>query len=183
VETLRKDANLQVLAVTSPGVGDGKTTIAINLAGALAQSPGARVLLVDLDLRRPAVARQLGLGGSKRSLVDALVDPGLRVEDTVERLSRFNLSVLPVGRSVVAAYEVLKSDRLEALLDEARARARALAALPGPAFRDIKLAVRAPVLVAIRALEADDARRWTETAFSPDARARLSEVVSRLRKA
>src|SRR2546425_6715978 len=57
VETLRKGANLQVLAVTSPGVGDGKTTTTINLAGALAQSKEARVLLVDIDLRRPAVAR------------------------------------------------------------------------------------------------------------------------------
>ncbi|TMA93270.1 MAG: CpsD/CapB family tyrosine-protein kinase, partial [Deltaproteobacteria bacterium] len=54
VETLRKGANLQVVAVTSPGIGDGKTTTAINLAGALAQSASARVLLVDMDLRRPA---------------------------------------------------------------------------------------------------------------------------------
>jgi len=122
VETLRKDANLQVLAITSPGVGEGKTTTAINLAGALAQSADTRVLLVDLDLRRPAVARQLGLGGSKRSLVDALVDSELVLEDTVERLARFNLAVLPAGRSVVAPYELLKSPRLEALLHEARQR-------------------------------------------------------------
>ena len=55
VETLRKRTNLQILAVTSPGVGDGKSVTAINLAGALAQSPDARVLLADMDLRRPAV--------------------------------------------------------------------------------------------------------------------------------
>ncbi len=54
VETLRKRANLQILAVTSPGVGDGKSVTAINLAGALAQSEDARVLLVDMRSSRPA---------------------------------------------------------------------------------------------------------------------------------
>jgi capsular exopolysaccharide synthesis family protein len=122
VETLRKGANLQVVAVTSAAVGDGKTTTAINLAGALAQSAEARVLLADVDLRRPEVTRQLGLGGSKRSVVDALLDSGLRLEDAVEHLTRFNLSVLPAGGSAVAPYELLRSPRLEALLEEARQR-------------------------------------------------------------
>jgi capsular exopolysaccharide synthesis family protein len=122
VETLRKGAILHVVAVTSPGAGDGKTTTAINLAGALAQSADARVLLVDLDIRRPAVARQLRLFGARRSLVDALRDPGLTLEDTVEHLARFNLSVLPASGPAVAPYELLKSPRLEALLDEARRR-------------------------------------------------------------
>jgi len=122
VETLRKGAILHVVAVTSPGAGDGKTTTAINLAGALAQSADARVLLVDLDIRRPAVARQLRLSGARRSLVDALRDPGLTLEDTVEHLAHFNLSVLPASRPAVEPYELLKSPRLEALLDEARRR-------------------------------------------------------------
>jgi len=122
VETLRKSANLQVIAVTSPGVGDGKTTIAINLAGALAQSADPRVLLVELDLRRPTLARQLGLGRARRSLVDALVNPGLTLEEIVEHLPRFNLSVLPAGEPAGAPYELLGSPRLEALLSEARRR-------------------------------------------------------------
>jgi len=120
VETLRKGVNLQIVAVTSAGVGDGKTTTAINLAGALAQSADARVLLVDVDLRRPAVARHLGLGGSKRSLVEALLDSRLTLEATVERLAQCNLSVLTAGRPTVAPYELLKSPRLEALFEEMR---------------------------------------------------------------
>ncbi len=122
VETLRKGANLQVVAVTSPGVGDGKTTSAINLAGALAQSADARVLLADIDLRRPAVARQLGLGGSRRGLVDTLMESNLTLEDTVEHLPSFNLWILPAGGSAGTPYELLKSPRLEALLEEARQR-------------------------------------------------------------
>ncbi|MBI4271505.1 MAG: CpsD/CapB family tyrosine-protein kinase [Candidatus Rokubacteria bacterium] len=122
VETLRKGANLQVAAVTSPGVGDGKTTTAINLAGALARSVGARVLLVDADLRRSAVARQLGLDASQRGLVDALVESSLALEDVVEHLPDLNLSVLPAGRPGLEPYELLTSPRFEALLDEARQR-------------------------------------------------------------
>jgi len=122
VETMHQEAQLQVVAVTSPGAGDGKTTTAINLAGALAQAGGARVLLADIDLRRPAVTRQLGLAGSRRSLVDALLEPRLTLEDTVQHVPGFNLSVLPAGGSAVAPYELLKSPRLEALLAEARRR-------------------------------------------------------------
>ena len=59
VEDLRKETGARMLALTSPAVGDGKTTTAINLAGALARGRDARVLLVDLDLRRGTVGRQL----------------------------------------------------------------------------------------------------------------------------
>jgi len=122
VETLRKNDNLQVLAVTSPLAGDGKTTTAINLAASLAQATAARVLLADVDLRRPAVARQVGLDGSRHSLVDALVGPGLTLEDMVEQLPQFNLSVLPAGLATGTTYELLKSSRLKELVDEARRR-------------------------------------------------------------
>src|SRR5207302_2146696 len=74
------------------------------------------------DVRRPAVARQLKLAGSKRSLVDALMDSSLKVEDTVEHLAHFNLSVLRAGGPTLAPYELLKSSRLETLLDQARQR-------------------------------------------------------------
>ena len=62
IERLRRGRTLQVIAVTSPAAGEGKTLTAINLAGALARGgDDARVLLIDADLRRPAVARQLAI--------------------------------------------------------------------------------------------------------------------------
>lgn len=120
VETLRKRANLQVIGVTSPGVGDGKTVTAINLAGALSQSDDARVLLVDMDLRRPAIARYLAVAQARPTLADALGTPGLALKDAVIELPRFNLSVLQAPVSAAAPYELLRSPRLEALLAEAR---------------------------------------------------------------
>ena len=120
VETLRRRANLQILAVTSPGVGDGKSVTAINLAGALAQSEDARVLLIDMDLRRPALARYLALGEARPNLADALGTPGLPLKDAVVSVPRFNLSMLRAPVSVAAPYELLRSPKLEALLAEAR---------------------------------------------------------------
>ena len=120
VETLRKRANLQVIAVTSGGVGDGKTVTAINLAGALAQSDDARVLLIDMDLRRPSVARYLALGDTRPTLADALEATDRPLEDVVVQLPRFNLSVLRAPVSEAAPYELLHSPKLEALLTAAR---------------------------------------------------------------
>src|SRR3989442_1628088 len=99
VETLRKGANLQVVAVTSPAVGEGKTTTAINLSGALAQSTDARVLVADTDLRRPSLARELRLGRPRRGLVDALLEASLTLEDTGERPPPLTPPVTPPARA------------------------------------------------------------------------------------
>ena len=120
VETLRKRANLQILAVTSPGVGDGKSVTAINLAGALAQSEDARVLLADMDLRRPSIARYLALAETRPTLADALGTRGLGLKDVVVQVPRFNLSVLRAPLAAEAPYELLRSAKLEALMAEAR---------------------------------------------------------------
>jgi len=121
VERLREDSGLQVLAVTSPGPGDGKSVTALNVAGALAQSPDAQILIVDADLRRPTVAEYLGLG-SQRSpgLAEAILDPQYALQRVVRRLEGFNLSVLPAGTPQPTPYELLNSRRLENLLSEAR---------------------------------------------------------------
>ena len=118
-----EESGRHVVAVTSPTPGDGKTTTAINLAGALAQASETRVLLVEADLRQPRIGDQLGLGGSDtRGLADALADDGFTLPDVVRHLPRFNLSVLLAGRSPASPYEALHSSRLDELLEEARSR-------------------------------------------------------------
>jgi protein-tyrosine kinase len=122
VEQLHRETGaLSLVAVSSPTVGDGKTTTAINLAGAFAQNTDIRVLLIDMDLRRPSVIRALGLdNGSGPGLVDIIADPRLSLQAVARPCPPFNLSIVPAGRSLSNPYEVLKSFRLGELLEEAR---------------------------------------------------------------
>jgi capsular exopolysaccharide synthesis family protein len=119
LEQARAQKALDVLAVTSPAAGDGKTVTAINLAATLARSGHSRVLLVDADLRRPFVAANLGLEAGP-GLVGALIDESLELADVV-RPTPFHLDVLPAGVPPADAYHVLESPRLGQILAAARA--------------------------------------------------------------
>jgi capsular exopolysaccharide synthesis family protein len=121
VEQRHKAGDLSVIAVSSPGVGDGKTTTAINLAGALAQASDAAVLLVEADLRRPSIGPLLGFEDSRSAgLVDAILDPRMALADIVHPRPPYNLNVVLAGQAPASPYEVLQSPRLGALLEEAR---------------------------------------------------------------
>jgi capsular exopolysaccharide synthesis family protein len=110
----------QVLGITSPTAGDGKTTTAVNLAVTLAQSPGARVVLIDADLRRPFVATSLGLDDRRGpGLAATALDPKLELEELV-RPTPFNVDVVPAGPSTPSAYRLFDSARVGQLLDQAR---------------------------------------------------------------
>jgi capsular exopolysaccharide synthesis family protein len=123
IEQLHASAGLAIIACTSPTGGDGKTTTAINVAGALAQAPDAKVLLVDADLRRPCIGRELTLGeDTGPGLVGAIVNRDLGLEDVIRRRPPFTLSILPAGAGVANPYELLKSPRLGELMEEARRR-------------------------------------------------------------
>jgi capsular exopolysaccharide synthesis family protein len=121
IDTLRKDSGLHVLAVTSPSPGDGKTVTTLNLAGALAQAPTSRVLVIDGDLRKPSVASYLGLEGAQTpGVADALRDPRYELRHIVRYLADFNLWVAPAGAPERSPYELLSAARLDAILREAR---------------------------------------------------------------
>jgi len=94
VEQAHRTSALSVLAVSSATVGDGKTTTAINLAGALAQAADARVLLMDVDLRRPAIAERLGLEEGRHGLVDAILSHDLKLADVARPCGPLNLAVV-----------------------------------------------------------------------------------------
>ncbi len=56
-----RDNNWRRLAITSPTASCGKSTIALNLAVSLSRQPDIRSMLLELDLRRPSLARMLGI--------------------------------------------------------------------------------------------------------------------------
>jgi capsular exopolysaccharide synthesis family protein len=121
IETLHNERGTGVVAVASPGRGEGRTMTALNLAGALAQASDARVALLEADLRHPSVASYLGLTGA-RGLSSYLVDATMTVDDLVQRPASIAFAVLPAGSASSMPYELLKSPRLAALIAELRRR-------------------------------------------------------------
>ena len=114
-------AGVSIVAVSSPLAGDGKTTTAINVAGVLGHG-GGRILLIDADLRNPGVADRLLPSNDAPGLVDAIMDPSLTLADVVVSLPHLAFDVLPAGRFTATPYDVVRSPRFGALLEEARGR-------------------------------------------------------------
>jgi capsular exopolysaccharide synthesis family protein len=121
IENFHRERGTRLVAVSSPGRGDGKTMTAINLAGALAQSPDARVVLVEVDLRHPSMAGALGLRGG-HGLSSYLLDHSIGVEAAIERPRGLGFAVVVAGSVSSMPYELLTSPRLSALLAELRER-------------------------------------------------------------
>ncbi|MGI8873777.1 MAG: polysaccharide biosynthesis tyrosine autokinase [Egibacteraceae bacterium] len=115
------DETLRIIAVTSPLKGEGKTTVATNLAVSLARANN-RVILVDADLRRPQVARRMGV---EEGLGLSSVLLGAPLDDALVQVSPFGsqLRILPAGPKPPNPSELIGSKRMSALLDELTARA------------------------------------------------------------
>lgn len=82
----------QVILVTSTQPGEGKTTVASNLALSLSQN-GARVILVDLDLRSPAIKRTLGIHAPSKGIAE-IMDQGGSVQEALLSLEDSSLRLL-----------------------------------------------------------------------------------------
>ena len=112
---------LSTLGVVSAVNGEGKTLTAVNLALSLAAEPNQSVLLLDLDLRRPAVARTLGLA-AQRGLESWFGgdEPTRNVCYGIEGVERFY--VLPTMAPVTGSSEVLAGIGTRKLFNELKGR-------------------------------------------------------------
>ncbi|MDY7526484.1 MULTISPECIES: polysaccharide biosynthesis tyrosine autokinase [unclassified Cryobacterium] len=101
--------------ITSSIESEGKSTTGANLAIALADS-GARVLLVDADLRRPKIADYMGIDGTV-GLTDLLVGRA-DLADIIQPWGRSKLFVLPAGQVPPNPSELLGSARMTYFVGE-----------------------------------------------------------------
>jgi len=109
-----------VLAVTSPSRGAGKSLTAINLAISIAMDANYSVLLADLDLRRPSIHDYFGMPAEpglsdyfsgEKTISELLVHPGLE-----------KMVVLPAGRPIKRSSDLLSTPKMLELADELKQR-------------------------------------------------------------
>jgi capsular exopolysaccharide synthesis family protein len=101
--------------VTSPQRGEGKTTIASNLAIALAQHGAGDVLVIDADLRRPTLHKVFGVAPTP-GFANFLADEG-ELADIVQPTATDKLYVVPAGRTLSTLADLLASPRLAPALE------------------------------------------------------------------
>lgn len=114
------DIEARTLVVTSAMRNEGKTTVSCNLALALASlGQIERVALVDLDLRRPSLARVLELPTPACGIED-VIGGGRPLQQARVRVSNPQLDVYPCRRGQLKAHELLLTPGFRATLDELR---------------------------------------------------------------
>ena len=114
LERFLKENHAKVLLITSTMPGEGKTTIAVNTALALAAN-GSRVVLVDGDLRRPTVRTQLGIREEGAGAAEVLQGK-CSLNDTLYKVKGTSLLLLAGSNPDEAAAELSGSSKMEELL-------------------------------------------------------------------
>lgn len=118
----------QVVVISSPREGDGKSTVAVNLAYAMAAS-GSPTTLIDADLRRPVLADGIGLTEGA-GLTDVLVGEADLDDVLQEAPGEPNLQVLAAGNIPPNPSEVLGSQAMDRLLGQLAGRGRVIVDAP-----------------------------------------------------
>jgi capsular exopolysaccharide synthesis family protein len=109
----------QVIQITSPTPGDGKSTNAANLAITIAQS-NKSVLLVDGDFRRSMVHKMFDI--ERQPGLSSVIEGELEPSEAVQKSSIDNLHLMTAGPSTQNPSELLSSQRFEEVLDVLRDR-------------------------------------------------------------
>jgi len=112
-----QQGNIKVIQVTSPVPGDGKSTVAANMAVSIAQS-GRTVCLIDCDFRRPRVAKIFGLKEDV-GLVQ-VIGGKVELEEAIQETSIENLFSVTCGRRPGNPSELLSSERFSDALASLR---------------------------------------------------------------
>lgn len=121
IKRLRREADIRLFSVTSPVKRDGKSTVAVNVAAALALDYEENVLLIDADMRAPSVHRFFELNPTP-GLSDYLgSDAGLGdIGSLVQETFLPGLRVLPAGKPTNFASELLAKDKMRQLVEHIR---------------------------------------------------------------
>ncbi len=113
---LRRAQPLKKILITSSIPREGKSTVAANLACALAHKTGEKTLLLEGDVRRPSQMQMFNVGSIPGLCEWLQNDPNL--PPNVYRLEGAGIWVLPAGKAPAAPLELLQSKRLPVLINQ-----------------------------------------------------------------
>ncbi len=114
-----RSSRMRVFGIVSAAMGEGKTLTAVNLALSLAAEPNQNVTLLDLDLRRPAVAQTLGIAAECG--VETWLQGSAPLASVLYELDGFpRLRVVPTLAPLAGSSEALAGSRARELLEAVR---------------------------------------------------------------
>ncbi len=115
----RKDENLRTFVVVSAGAGEGKSTTAFNLSTIFAQN-GARVLVVDSDLRRPTLHKMISVTNSL-GLTNYLLKQNT-LDEVIQTTKVPTLHLMASGKLPSSSLNILSSAPMKDLINELKSR-------------------------------------------------------------
>src|ERR1035441_278436 len=116
LKELGSSGKLKTLLITSPLPHDGKSTVCLNLATALAEGGKKNVLLIEADLHQPILNARLRLKpwAGLAECLEGTVDP----RSVIRRVHPLNWYLLPAGGSRVNASELLQTAALAGVMSK-----------------------------------------------------------------
>ena len=94
MQFIANETEAKIIAITSTISGEGKTFICVNLAGIIAYS-GKKVIVLDLDMRRPRIHSAFGMDNSKG--MSTLLIGKYKVEEVIQKTDSDNLDIITAG--------------------------------------------------------------------------------------
>jgi len=94
LQFISNDSEAKVIAITSTISGEGKTFVSVNLGGIIAYS-GKKVIILDLDMRKPRIHATFGLDNSKG--MSTLLIGKYKVEEVIKKTENDNLDIITAG--------------------------------------------------------------------------------------
>ena len=119
IENVKLKKGYSVFAITSSTESEGKTTCSTNTALSLAKS-GKSVLLIDADLRKPAVCKTLGISVEGEKGIYDIVTGNKTFEESVKYIEKLNLYLLVASAAVQDPSETLASEAMANIIKQAR---------------------------------------------------------------
>lgn len=120
LEAAAAEKGYKIFTVTSTFENEGKTTVALNLACALAKKDKS-VLLIDCDLRKPSVLNMAGIKEENKTGLIQIIKEKASYEEAIKFIKPLGIFLLPGGGVTQKPTEVLDTDIVKGVLKRARA--------------------------------------------------------------